>query len=157
MGALKALRIATFFWIATASLGTVAACSSVDVQPYNSIPESAPSSYFTLIVQGVGFSEYEGVGITVRFPDVGEERDAVIVAGRFSVEYGVVISPDMLPEWVRIEYLLHGPLRELCEGDALPVLRAEAPLVSHDGFGTVVVNHPEVPQEPVACEPWDGL
>jgi len=136
-------------------------CSSVDIQPFESESEaSAPSAAdpdehapapLTVVVQGVGFGEHEGAGITVRFVGAGVERDAVVEAGRFSVDFSV-IPPDELPPSALIDYVLHGRLRELCEERGTPVLRANAPVTRFDGFATVVVNHAEVPPEPIDCE-----
>ncbi len=134
-----------------------AACSSVDIEPFAHTPEPPPEP-FSIVVEGVGFADFDGAMISVRFPELGQERTTVIDRGRFAVRYEVP-EPPMLPDVARIEYLIdgppQGPLSELCEADHWPVLRAEAPLFFHEGFATLVINHLEVLPEPVACEPHE--
>lgn len=145
------------FVTAWAACALGAACSSVDIEPFAHTPEPPPEP-FSIVVEGVGFADFDGARISVRFPELEQERTTFIEFGRFAVRYEVP-EPPMLPDVVGIEYVIdeppQGPLHELCGADHWPVLRAEAPLFFHEGFATVVINHFEVPPEPIACEPHE--
>lgn len=138
-----------------------AGCTSLYIEPFEETGADAGTETeteelrpkaLTLVVQGVGFGEFDEYFVTVRFPDIREQRVARIERGRFTVDY-VVLPPKVLPPSVMIHYRIEDAMHSLCEGEGTPLFNAEVPLVAHEGFATAVIDHFEVPPEPIECEP----